>query len=401
MVTITGTCSDNAKNLVAALSGNNDKSLSAKIGCYLLRVSCAAHTSQLSIIDIRNADGRIDQILGNAISLSLYIDKRDTSFRDYLNIKRPHFIATRWNSACNVLEFMVDNREAIEKFLQQCIASEDSAYRKRLTRNKERVAKGKQPKPVIEPSYPPIVVIPIDWFHLLEALKIIRSFTLRIEGDIVLQQDVFVEARNVRFTLTALEVSGNMYASTLRTAFEERFMKTADILISELAWRFTPAGVLEWRNTFSLEMNGSDEEAKKRADEHYENLSNRFVDLCEHTFDISTDAQKASYGFPALFHWWMECAPIDPGESTSSLWRKMRSKRVVIPGFHSGCPVSLSNLWKIGVALTTLPASEAICERCFSQIKHLASDLNTSMKPELFESLATIKMASYYFNKYQ
>ena len=53
------------------------------------------------------------------------------------------------------------------------------------------------------------------------------------------------------------------------------------------------------------------------------------------------------------------------------------------------------------MAMTSLPASEFICEQCISQVKHIVTDLNHNMKPELFESLATIKMACYYFNKYQ
>lgn len=141
--------------------------------------------------------------------------------------------------------------------------------------------------------------------------------------------------------------------------------------------------------------------AKQNADKHYDALATRFIALCGEVFEITTDQQRAMFGFPALFHWWLESAPVDPGESTESLWMRMKGRSVVIPGYRFGAPVPLLNLWKIAVALTTLPASESICERCFSQIKHLASDLNSSMKPELFEALATIKMASYYMNKYQ
>ena len=400
-IMITGTCSDNASNLVAALKGKGAESLSAKIGCYLLRVSCSAHTSQLSIIDIRRTDSNIDTILSNCISLSMYIDRRDKTFRQCLDVQRPSFIATRWNSACSVLEFMVNNHEQIDRFINDCIEAEDAAYQRRIANNAKRVANGEEPKPICDPSYPPVPAIPIEWSHLFEALKIIRTFTTRIEGDISLQQEVFIEARNVNFALTALEITGNPFAATLLNAFESRFMTTTDILIAELAWRSTPDGVIEWRNTFETERRGDNLNAKQNANEHYDALATRFIELCEEVFEITTDKQRAEFGFPALFHWWLESAPVDPGESTESLWKRMKERSVVIPGYRSSAPVSLLNLWKIAVALTTLPASESICERCFSQIKHLASDLNSSMKPELFEALATVKMASYYMNKYQ
>ena len=399
-ITITGTCSDNARNLIAALEGSDEKSLIAKIGSYLLRVSCYAHTSQLSIIDIRRIDERIDKILNDCIQLSFYIDRRDKTFHEFLDAKCPDFIATRWNSACNVLEFMIENCDKINQFLGACIAAEDNEYQELIEKNQRRIDKGKPPTEVSPPAYPPIEFIPITWPQLLESLKIVRSFTTRIEGDISLQQQVFIEARNVSTSLTALEVAGNPFAGILRDAFEHRFMTTADILISELAWRFTPEGVIEWRGTFAIDMISVDREANERAHKHYNELCERFVSLCESVFAITTDEQKAFYAFPALFEWWLSEANVNSGESTRSLWRAMKYKSIQIPGFQNGRAIPLNNLWRIAIALTTLPASESICERCFSQIKHLANDLNHRMASDMFESLATVKMATYFMNKY-
>ena len=400
-ITITGTCSDNAKNLVAALEGPGDNSLLAKIGTYLLRVSCAAHTSQLSILDIKKIDTTIDAILEDCISLSTYIDKRDKTFHEYLNVERPHFIATRWNSACNVLEFMVNNNEKVNEFIQACINVEKNAYEKRVEKHERQIAKGKPAADIIQPSYPPVPYVPNEWEQLLDALKIIRTFTLKIEGDIVLQQQVFLEARNVNTSLTALEIQGNQFAATLRDAFESRFTKTADLLIAELAWRFTPAGVIEWRNTFHLDMISDDIQRNERAHNHYQLLSERFIQLCNSIFSIENPEQEAFYAFPALFEWWLSDAKVNPGESTKSLWKRMKFTNVQIPGFQDERKIPLQYLWRIAIALTTLPASESICERCFSQIKHLASDLNCNMKSDLFESLATVKMATYFMNKYK
>ena len=168
-------------------------------------------------------------------------------------------------------------------------------------------------------------------------------------------------------------------------------MSTADIIISELAWRFTPEGLIEWRNAIAPDMLSADMQVNERAHDHYNRLSEILVDFCEEVFSISNDQQRAYYAFPALFEWWLSDAPFNNGNSTRSLWKIMRFKRIQIPGFQNGRRIPLCNLWRVVVALTTLPVSESICERCFSQVKRLTSDLNRNMKPELFESLSTIK----------
>ena len=361
----------------------------------------SAHTSQLSILDVRKTDENINAILEDCISLSLYIDRRVKSFHEFLSVERPHFIATRWNSACTVLEFMVNNHEKIDAFLQACIAAEKNCYEKRVEKQQKLIEEGKSATDVTGPSYPPVSSVPPEWEQLLNVLRIIRGFTTKIEGDIVLQQQVFLEARNVGTSLTAIEIAGNPFAAPLKAAFNSRFMTTADLLIAELAWRFTPAGVIEWRNTFAIDMISPDAVVNERAHHHYELLRERFLHLCDSVFDITTDEQRAFFAFPALFEWWLSDAKINPGESTRSLWRGMKFKNVQILGFQEGRKIHLQNFWRIAVALTSLPASESICERCFSQIKHLANDLNCSMNKDLFEALATIKMASYFINKYK
>ena len=48
----------------------------------------------------------------------------------------------------------------------------------------------------------------------------------------------------------------------------------------------------------------------------------------------------------------------------------------------------------------SLPATEAMCERCFSQIKAILTDFNRSMKKDLFTALGTIKMCICYDKNY-
>ena len=74
-----------------------------------------------------------------------------------------------------------------------------------------------------------------------------------------------------------------------------------------------------------------------------------------------------------LFDWWIEDCQCNPGEATASFW-KVQSFR-----FLTTLQVHLKNFATIALVLTTMPGSEAICERRFSKIKHIATDLNTTM----------------------
>ena len=401
-ILISAICSDNARNLVAACNTETGK-LKALIGMYLLRVACAAHTSQLSIGDIKEICPEIAQVFIETIELLYFIDRHDAEFKTYIKIEHPKYVQTRWNSACTVLEFLCTNCEKINQFLIDVSNSEQRQYEQKQLKNNMRIAKGLLPKNISPPDIPQLQEIPDSWFHAYEALKAIYNFTKNIEGDQCYQQQVFLEYRNTIFSLDALHNDGNIFALTLRNAFIERFTTTSDILIAELAFRFTPEGLYEWRNTYHQTLNRTldpppTEEALKEAFDHYNDLKNRFIQYAESSLNITTTEQKLNACIPSLFDWWLTESKVYPGESAFVYWKNAMNKKVSFPDI--GKTVELKDFSMLVLALISMPASEAICERCFSRIKHLASDLNTNMKPELFESLATIKMAMYYFQKY-
>ena len=127
--------------------------------------------------------------------------------------------------------------------------------------------------------------------------------------------------------MTALEIQGNQFAAKLRDAFESCFTKSADLLIAELALMFTPACVIEWRNTFQLDMISNDIQRNERAHNHYQLLSERFIHFYNSIFSIE-NPEEVFYVFPALFEWWLSDAKVNPGDSTKSLWKRMKFTNV-------------------------------------------------------------------------
>ena len=395
---ISAICSDNARNLIAACKSNEGTLLRARIGRFILRVSCASHTSQLSLNDVTQNNALFQKILDDIISLLQYIMKRDKQFSQYVPKKVPYFIKTRWNSACDVLEFFIQNDEKTNSFLKDAIIAEERAFNIRNEKNQRRT---EQHLPPLEPyhmSLPCVNEIPNEWYEVLDPLLIIRQFTQRIEGDVKMQMDVFLSARNATQQLNSLHDSGNQFAKSFLDAFEMRFSSTADLLLAEIAYRFTPEGVHEFRNTVGIALNSPDDEERLKAGNHYENLKHHFVMLAEEIFDIQNDEQRMKYKFPALYDWWLFDSDCYPGETFYSVWRNP-NKYVKLQGNDSN--ISIKNLATIAMALLTLPASEAINERCFSQVKHLVTKYNRSIGSELFADVSTIKIASLFKEKYQ
>lgn len=78
----------------------------------------------------------------------------------------------------------------------------------------------------------------------------------------------------------------------------------------------------------------------------------------------------------------------------------MKSVQEIIPGVNGNAKVPFKLFTFISLAIISLPASEAACERCFSQIKTILNEFNISMKEDLFTSLATIKICMRYKRNY-
>lgn len=67
---------------------------------------------------------------------------------------------------------------------------------------------------------------------------------------------------------------------------------------------------------------------------------------------------------------------------------------------NGGEPIKLDIFSTIILIIISLPASESMVERAFSQIKSITTDFNKSMKKDLFISLSTIKLCLRYRKKY-
>lgn len=83
------------------------------LGESIIRVACAAHTSQLVVADIVKECEDFKSFVDSLLELILWIGNREDEFKKVVPCKIPKYICTRWNTLCEVLEFVLNNKKIL------------------------------------------------------------------------------------------------------------------------------------------------------------------------------------------------------------------------------------------------------------------------------------------------
>jgi hypothetical protein len=380
-VTISGICTDNAHNLVAAITKKDPEFLIAQLGKSIPRVACGAHTGQLAIQDVGRMIHGMPKMIQSIKGLMSWLESYHQKFKEEVKKKMPHMLSTRWNTLCDCLKFLLEHKAEIDAFIVPRYDAEMALHQKAVDAQKKNPN-----KPVPEEiQLPPEKTIPDDWIPYLETLTVFQVFTDRIEGDLFFQQHLFLAFRKAMQTFEDLIKSGNPTAVGMKFAFETRFYKTADILLSQLSYTFTPQGLAEVR---SLALDGRSTTAL--------HLKQRYQSFVLEVLG-KEDFEKSFSG--ALFNYYINILTFTVDESPSYFWKSLMFQSVVISDCNDNKPITLRSFCRLALSLITLPASEAMTERCFSTIKCIESHKNQSIKQDLYFALATIKIALRYKRK--
>lgn len=78
--------------------------------------------------------------------------------------------------------------------------------------------------------------------------EVIASFTNNIEGNLILQKNVYVQVVLACAKLSALTHQNKFVAEVLYESFHNRFNSTEDLTLSHLANIFTSVGLTEFRS---------------------------------------------------------------------------------------------------------------------------------------------------------
>lgn len=239
------------------------------------------------------------------------------------------------------------------------------------------------------PKPPPIDVIPDWWKELYDATVIVRNFTNAVEGDLVFQQDLWKAYQEAEKAFKLIEGT-NDYAKALHSFFKLRFIDTCNIELAHLAYVLTAEGLHDFRSTHIPE-----------TDNFYADLSSLKGILFTVSKTAYTKEEISEKCIIGLFDWYIKYADFDAGENLYSYWRQLKFLEIVEKGTNKGKPTSMQPLAEIASIIVTMPCTEAVCERAFSQMKTIITDLNGNLSSEMFVAEATVKLAMKYKRKYE
>ena len=352
----------------------------ALLGEAVIRVSCGAHTAQLVVGDVSNYSEDFKVFVETLLNLVSYIRKREKEFKQQCPCKIPKYIATRWNTLCDVLEYVLNNTENINTFIQTKMQEENDIFEQQMEKYRKKNAEGKPSKVPETPEKPYVMSIPEEWSHIFKPLDAIRKFTTQIEGDLIMQYHLFTHYLETVHILEELSSEGPI-ENFFFNMFVERFDTTAKILIAKLAYIFTSDGIHFYRNTSM---------------EDRENITKILDDLAKNIFP--EEEYEKSF-ILACFDEYIDNIDF-PARSSERFWKVMETKSFSKPDLNDGHAISFVYLAKLARILTNLPATEAITERCFSALKRILNDYNGSMKVETFIAISKIKMSLRYKRRY-
>ena len=381
-IVISGIVSDNARALVKAIENNDPMdptTLLSLIGTEVLRVACAAHTGQLSINDLIKSGTEFKAFYDQVLSILAWLKARKGLFYPTFPHKLPSYISTRWNTLFECANFLFEHKESLSAFIEETSDKEKHQYDEQLRLFQDKKIKA-APDPV---DLPPFYKVPPSWKNYIDVLKIIYDFTNSIERDLALQQDMYVACLEVEAKLSSLRTT---QARQMLQAFCNRFHNTADLTLAKLAYCLTPTGICNYRARPPIEKRRIMKEIRKK-----------FLEITE---NIPKDYGPAVLYLPAIFEHFINFYEVDPGDNPYFLFQRILDDDVIIQGCNGDAPIPCFMFARIALCLTSLPASESMVERCFSQLKSISTDFNKRMKKDLFLGLGQVKMCLRFERKY-
>lgn len=222
--------------------------------------------------------------------------------------------------------------------------------------------------------------IPPIWDELLQPLFIIKTFTNSVEGDLHMQYHVYKAYKDAIEQLSMIDDSE--VACYFKTYLESRFSSTLDIRISHLSYVFTEDGLNDYRRKDCIEK------------EELIEIFNEFA--CD---ALTIEIVQKNF-LNAAFEYYLDNIQRDQKRSSPRYWKSMENFSFVDFELNDGKSISFKLLSKIALIFVTLPATEAIAERCFSAVRRLLNDYNQSIGFDLFLAMSNVKLNSRYTRKY-
>jgi hypothetical protein len=334
---VVGVCSDNASPFET------------------IRIACGNHTCNLIPNNFAMEFPLFNNLRTQLAAISHFLRKK--SNLEEVRVKKsspnlpkcPLFQPQRWNTEFFILDYIVKHFEE---------------YSTQLTK-----------------EFPFLASHFADILDFHAVLKPLADFSISIEENMCTQGELFLKLTKLKMAYQNL---ANPYAENFLNYIESRFHSTADETFSELCYRFTLEGIIQFREEYPLP-----EETEIFTSKKIRTLGLKFEDKFIDLY--------------LKFEWFAQRFEMKLSESMQNTFRSMlvvfseKNISIIFNNFHipkiPGIPDDdLYILKRCHRMLSTLPSSEAFCERVFSHFRNLLPKNRFSTKENNLRNMLLIRI---------
>lgn len=224
-------------------------------------------------------------------------------------------------------------------------------------------------------------------------LKPIIDFTNSVQRNFVNIGTVYCEIIKLQNNINNIDDENNYgFKQIAYNSILIRFSQTCDSVLAELGYIFTSKG-RQWlssRNKLADQISFKLVKKQQITNDEFiylQNFNDEINSLLSKIEEISNYIHVDSECTKKSFLAWIKMIDtyvIDPID----YWKNNITSFVT----YDGTRIKLQDLCSIALRILVLPGSEAICERCFSQLKLIHNYLRNTMRLDILDSLLRIKL---------
>ena len=368
---------DNARNLKLATTdaeqpgrtidtSSQISSIQSRTGQPMLHISCTVHSAHLILRDLEKERPDFATFKKGIKNLFAYLRERKTrtALREIGVTEKVKLIQDiKWLTYYQAFSFIERHRDQVNEL---------------LSRNSTRSCR----------KSPPFREIPEEWYQYLKSLAPLGEFIVETERSRTRLCEVFDLLLELKKKWAAI---GNPVSERLAEMLSIRFDRTANGLLTQLAYLFTPKGLVYFRSIFcALDREDTlDQRDYERRLNLRDALMREFTTVYGYFGFVMAEVRV-----PPLFHQFVRHYQPTSEPMNVQLCR-LRTQTLEMQGVQ----IPWNDFCLVVERLLELPASESVAERMISHMAALFPASRFSAKPELVDAQITVR-AQEVFDEY-
>lgn len=363
--TLIASCTDNAANVVRATAMGIKDTIEDYTKQKVIRISCGVHTANLALHDLQAQNPEFSQFTEDLKQIIIFCRTPEVKRilkSEQAKGKIPKWQDIKWNIIHDSLCYIMENKAIVESCLTNISLKRDFE----------------------------LVEIPAKWDDYMEILKPFAAFIKNIQTSHCLLYEFYELYSKLMEDLENTILEEGL---ELKAALISRFNDTADGLLAELCYIFTPKGLDMCRKEFvkfiypeeNIDASEEDIVVYKR----YIALKDKFIEVAKY-YNLYTDQIEYLYFDYLRNHTFTQ-------DKLMNQWRCYVYKEVY--DVHDKKKIdSTKEFTECIIRLLSFPSTEAIVERLFSILEYLFPSSRYSAKDDLMEAQMIIRVNDSFNN---